>query len=79
MNYLESGILWGPKNNIEYEGETHELERMFMVVEKLNVKLQKDGDQWCYVYGDLPEPNCIAGFGDTPEQALREFYAGWKR
>ena len=78
MNYLEQEILQGKINNIEQVGAMNELNQMFMVVNNLNVKLQKDGNQWFYIYGELPEPNCIAGFGDTPEDALRDFYKQWK-
>lgn len=76
---MRNEILLGHINNIDYEGETLEIERMFSVVKNLGVKLEKDGDMWCYVYGCLTDPNCIAGFGDTPEQSLRNFYREWKR
>ena len=78
MNYLEQEVLQGQINNIEQVGATNELNEMFIVVNQLGVKLKADGNQWCYVYGELPEPDCIAGFGDTPEGALREFYKNWK-
>ncbi len=78
MNYLEQEILQGKINNIEQVGAMNELNQMFMVVNNLNVKLQREGNKWCYIYGELPEGNCIAGFGDTPEDALRDFYKQWK-
>jgi predicted RNase H-like HicB family nuclease len=44
----------------------------------LNAKFGKDGNQFFYMIGHLPEPDCIVGFGDTPEDALNEFYEAWK-
>jgi len=38
--------------------------------------LTKDGNQWCALYGkDLMEG--VAGFGDTPDEAMREFDKSW--
>lgn len=35
-----------------------------------------DGDQWCALYGaDLQVG--VAGFGDTPDQAVRAFNRAW--
>jgi hypothetical protein len=39
-------------------------------------KLSKDGNQWCWLYGDNLQEG-IAGFGDTPEQAARAFDTAW--
>ena len=79
MNYLEQEVLCEQRNNHYYCAETLELERMFLVAKNLNAKLQKNGDQWCYQseYGNLSD--CITGVGDTPENALRDFYNQWKR
>lgn len=39
-------------------------------------KLTIDGDQWCALYGnDLEEG--VAGFGDSPEAAMRAFDVAW--
>lgn len=35
-----------------------------------------DGDQWCCLYGDNLQVG-VAGFGNTPEQACREFDKVW--
>ena len=78
MDYLKLEILQWEFNNVKQVAKTNELKELFTVVNQLGVKLQKDGDQWCYVYGELPEPDCIAGWGDTPEDALRDFYNKWK-
>ena len=39
--------------------------------------LKMDGDQWCALYGDNLQDG-IAGFGDTPAAAMREFDKAWK-
>lgn len=37
-----------------------------------------DGDQWCALYGaNLQEG--VAGFGDSPEQAMISFDAVWRK
>lgn len=39
--------------------------------------LSADGDKWCALYGeDLASG--VAGFGDTPEQAMRAFDEAWR-
>ena len=39
--------------------------------------LKPDGDMWCALYGeDLMSG--VAGFGRTPQQAMREFDKAWK-
>lgn len=39
-------------------------------------KLSKDGNQWCWLYGDNLQEG-IAGFGDTPYKASQEFDRAW--
>ena len=39
-------------------------------------KLSKDGNQWCWLYGDNLQEG-VAGFGDTPVLAAREFDRAW--
>jgi len=38
--------------------------------------LSKDGNQWCALFGDNLEVG-VAGFGDTPEKAMRNFDHNW--
>jgi len=38
--------------------------------------LSIDGSQWCALYGDNLQ-NGVAGFGDTPEAAMRAFDHAW--
>lgn len=35
-----------------------------------------DGNQWCALYGDNLQDG-VAGFGDSPDQAMREFDKAW--
>ena len=51
-------------------------ERMLNVIKLLNPKFSKDGNQWCYLYGELPN-DCIVGFGDTPDKAMRDFVSNF--
>jgi len=40
--------------------------------------LSVDGNQWCALYGaDLQSG--VAGFGDTPEQAMADFNRSWNK
>jgi len=42
------------------------------LIEMLKPTFSKDGNQWCYLYGELPN-DCIVGFGDTPYKAMCDF------
>lgn len=35
-----------------------------------------DGNQWCALYGDNIQDG-VAGFGDSPEEAMASFDAAW--
>ena len=49
-----------------------QLERYLMIFHALKPVLSEDGDKWCYLYGEYPA-NCIAGYGDTPYDAMIDF------
>lgn len=53
--------------------ENELLKSKLLIVSTLGVKFGKDGNQYYYSIGDLPEKDCIIGFGDTPLKALGEF------
>ena len=38
--------------------------------------LSIDGNQWCALYGDNLQDG-VAGFGDSPDAAMREFDKAW--
>lgn len=43
------------------------------LIEKLKPTLYKDGNQFCYLYGTLPN-DCVLGFGETVEKAMCDFW-----
>lgn len=43
------------------------------LITSLGLKLERDGNQFCYLYGENLQEG-IAGFGDTPYLAMRDFY-----
>lgn len=46
---------------------------IWLSIQALGVKPFKDGDQWCFLYGDNIQDG-IAGFGDTIRDAAEDFY-----
>lgn len=49
-----------------------DLERRLSIISALKPTLSKEGNQWCYLYGQLTN-NCIVGFGDTVHNAMNDF------
>ena len=49
-----------------------DLERRLSIIKTFNPKLTKDGDQYCFLYGELPN-DCIIGFGNTVHDAMNAF------
>ena len=41
-------------------------------------KLSIDGDKWCALYGENLQDG-VAGFGDSPAQALSDFDKNWHK
>lgn len=58
--------------------EKERLGKMFEAVKGTNAEFGKDGDLFFYKSGNLPEDDCIVGFGDTPKKALEEFYKSFE-
>ena len=69
----EQGVLNEQMNVLIEATQTEMLRRKLLIVSMLGVKFGKDGDQYYYIIGELPEKDCIVGFGDTPLEALDEF------
>jgi hypothetical protein len=46
------------------------------IFEMLNPKLNLDGNQWCCIWGEMPE-TYIVGFGDSPALAISDFYSSY--
>ncbi|HDY68174.1 MAG TPA: hypothetical protein ENH85_10315 [Candidatus Scalindua sp.] len=55
-----------------------ELEKELLLIEKLKPKFSRDGNQYCYLYGDNLQDG-IAGFGDTVSLAVTDFYNSFYR
>ena len=73
MYATEQGIL-NEQMNVQLAALGNEqLKGMLLLIANLNVRFGKDGDQYFYILGELPEPDCIVGFGTTPFNALEEF------
>jgi len=58
--------------NNEIEPRLNDIE-MWSAITALGIKPYKDGNQWCFLYGDNIQEG-ICGFGDTIYQAAKEFY-----
>lgn len=42
------------------------------IISALQPKFSKDGNMFCYLYGELPN-DCVIGFGTTASEAMRDF------
>lgn len=76
----------GPINNQLYQAACYEsnaaeakydaaleMKRPFYL---LRPTMQRDGNQWCALYGENPQSG-VAGFGDTPHAASVQFDIQW--
>ena len=73
MYASEQGIL-NEQMNVQIAAFGNEmLKSKLLVVSTLGAKFGKDGEQYYYIIGKLPENSCIVGFGETPLKALDEF------
>ncbi len=73
MCATEQGIL-NEQMNVQIAAFGNEmLKSKLLLVSTLGAKFGIDGDQYYYILGELPEKDCIVGFGDTPLKALDEF------
>ena len=45
-------------------------------MKEINIKLYKDGNQYCFLLGDNLQEG-VAGFGDTVLEALKNFREVW--
>ena len=73
MNATEQGIL-NEQINVQITTSGNErLKSKLLVVSTLGAKLGRDGDYYYYIIGDLPNRDCVVGYGETPLKALDEF------
>jgi hypothetical protein len=49
-----------------------EEKRTLTLLSVLNPKLSKDGNMWCFLYGENLQEG-VAGFGETPYTAMIDF------
>ena len=56
-----------------HEDVANELKRPFMM---LKPRIFIDGNQWCALYGENIQDG-VAGFGDSPELAAKDFDLAW--
>lgn len=78
MYATEQGILNEQMNAAILSCNNELLKEELLIVNLLNARFGKDGDQYFYIIGELPEPECIVGFGNSPKEALSSFVAMWK-
>ena len=52
---------------------SHELLRPFRMVK---TTISQDGNKWCVLYGENLQDG-VAGFGDSPDLASRDFDRAW--
>lgn len=64
-HWLGSQIGYQSMENLEEQSD-------LQIIQALNPKFSKDGNQWCFIYGEFPN-DCVAGFGDTPKKAMQDF------
>jgi len=46
--------------------------RALQLIELLKPEFSKDGNQFCFIYGKLPN-DCVVGFGNTAGEAMYDF------
>jgi len=56
--------------------QTAQEKQEFNLFAMLKPSIQRDGNQWCVLYGENLQVG-IAGFGDSPHLAILDFNAQW--
>lgn len=56
--------------------ELLETEQQYKRFAMLRPKVYKDGNKWCVLYGENTQDG-VAGFGDTPHEAVIDWEANW--
>ena len=59
-----------------YRRDSAQEQAEFNLFSMLKPSLQRDGNQWCVLYGEDLQVG-IAGFGDSPADAILEFSGQW--
>ena len=63
-------------NTSDINNVTAQEQNEFNLFSMLKPSLQRDGNQWCVLYGEDLQVG-IAGFGDNPHQAIMNFNMEW--
>ena len=64
--------------NMAAEAARDALSEMYRPSVLYRPSLRIDGDQWCAIYGD--DLQCgVAGFGDSPAEAMLDFDGEWNK
>jgi hypothetical protein len=58
------------------KSQTAQEAQEFNLFAMLKPSIQRDGNQWCVLYGDDLQVG-IAGFGDSPYLAIMDFNSQW--
>lgn len=85
LNENDSGKL---KETLSHHAEIEHRERMDQLyfdrdiqdaklITALGIKPTRDGNQWCFLWGEDLQTG-VAGFGDTPLKAARDFIANYQ-
>lgn len=69
--YLDANH-WRVAQLVDELNATASEQRALQVISLLKPILSKDGNQFCYLYGTLPN-DCVIGFGDTAGAAMYDF------
>jgi hypothetical protein len=72
MDTLQSAITEETQRNY------WEIKRDLVLTESLKPTITKDGNKWCVLLGENLQVG-IAGFGDTPYQAILDFNSAFYR
>lgn len=70
-DYLDADH-WKVAQLVDELNATASEKRALQLIELLNPVLSKEGNQFCFLYGKLPN-DCVIGFGDTAGQAMYDF------
>ena len=54
-------------------GQVFETIEMWACINAVGAKLSKDGNQWCFLWGENLQEG-VAGFGDTIYEAAKSFF-----
>lgn len=67
-------------NNLILEAQLNywAFKKDLVFAEALKPRLSIDGDKWCCLYGDNLQDG-VAGFGDTPQDAIADFNNAFTR